>query len=76
MSHPAHTEELVNKSIYTGYTDNLALLTNALTQVECLLHSLEQATSGIGMSMNSNKTDFMCFNQYSAISSISNGLWN
>ena len=43
------------------YTDNLALLTNTLAQVEFLLHSLGQAAGGIDLLVNADKSEFMCF---------------
>ena len=56
----------------TNYVDDLAFLTNILVQAESLLHSLEQAAGGnIGLYMNANKTEFMCFEQKGAISTLS-----
>ena len=49
------------------YADDLVLLANTPTQAKSLLHCLEQATRGTGLSVNSNKTKFMCFNQDGAI---------
>ena len=54
----------------TDYTDTLALLENTSSQAESLLHSLEQAAGDIGFYMNSDKTEFMCFNQDVTISSL------
>ena len=52
---------------YTAQTitnaDDIALLTNTPDQVETLLHSLEWAAIGIGLHVNSQKTEYMCFNQ-------------
>ena len=45
------------------YTDDLTLLPNTLAQAESQLHSQEQAAGGIGLNMNTNKTEFMCFKQ-------------
>ena len=39
------------------YADDIAILANTLTQAEALLHSLEQATSGIGLHVNARKTN-------------------
>ena len=39
------------------YTDNIALLANALAQAKTLLHNLEQAVAGIGLHVNANKTN-------------------
>ena len=44
------------------YTDDIALLANALAQAETLLHSLEKAAAGIGLHVNAHKTEYMCFN--------------
>ena len=46
------------------YVDDLALLANTLAQAESLL----QAARRIGLYMNSVKTEFICFNKDSAIS--------
>ena len=46
-----------------NYADNLVLLTNTSTPAESLLQSMEQAAEGIGLYVNTNKTDFMCFKQ-------------
>ena len=40
------------------------------TQAKTLLHSLEQATSGIGLHVNAHKTEYMCFNQTGDISTL------
>ena len=45
------------------YADDIALLANTLTQAESLLHSLEQRAGGICLHVNTDKTEFMCFNQ-------------
>ena len=55
------------------YTDDIALLANAPTQAETLLHSLERAAVGIGLHVNAHKTEYMCFNQTGDISII-NGI--
>ena len=39
----------------TYYADDLALLTNTLTQVESLLLSLEHAAGGMGLHVNAEK---------------------
>ena len=38
------------------------LLLNTLTQVKSLLQSLEQAAGGIGLQVNANKMEYICFN--------------
>ena len=48
--------------------DDIALLANALAQAETLLHSLERAAAGIGLHVNANKMEYMCFNQTGDIS--------
>ena len=50
------------------YTDDILLLTNIPTLAKSLLHSLEQAASGIGF--HADKTEFMCFNQKRDISTL------
>ena len=45
----------------------LALLANMSNQAETLLHSLERAAAGIGLHVNANKTECMCYNQTSNI---------
>ena len=44
------------------------ILAYAPTQAEILLHSLEQAAAGIGLHVNAQKTEYMCFNQTGDIS--------
>ena len=43
------------------YTDDLVLLINITGQAESLLPNLEQKARGIGLYVNSVKTQFMCF---------------
>ena len=45
------------------YADDVALLANAPTQAETLLHSLERTAAGICLHVNAHKTEYMCFNQ-------------
>ena len=45
----------------------------ANTKTEYLLHSLEQAAGGIGLHVNTDKTEYMCFDQKGDIS-ILNGI--
>ena len=52
----------------TDYADDIALLANTPAQAETLLHSLEQAAVGIGLYVNTNKMEYMCFNQRGDIS--------
>ena len=44
-------------------TDDIALLANAPSQAEILLHSLEWAATSIGLHVNAHKREYMCFNQ-------------
>ena len=52
--------------------DDLVFLANTPAQAQSLLCSLELAARGIGLYMNSNETEFMCFSPDGAIS-LSNG---
>ena len=52
------------------YTNDIALLVNAPTQAKTLLHSLEQATAGIGLHVNAHKMEYLCFNQTGDISTL------
>ena len=54
------------------YADDLALLADTIKQAESLLHSLEQEARGVGLCINSDKTEFMCFNQNGVIKSLNN----
>ena len=60
--------------IDVDYADDIALLANSPTQAESLLHNLEQAARGISLHVNADKTEYMCFNQRSDISTIKGGL--
>ena len=53
------------------YADNIAFL--APTQSKYQRHSLEQVAGGIGLHMNSDKTEYMCFNQEGDISTLKSG---
>ena len=52
------------------YADDTAILANTPNQAEKQLHSLEQATAGIGHHVNAHKTEHMCFNQTGDISTL------
>ena len=52
------------------YADDIAILANTPDQAETLLHSLERAATGIGLHVNTHKTDFMCYNQTGNISTL------
>ena len=51
--------------------DDEAVLANSPAQAESQLHSPEQAAEGIGLYVNTNKTELMHFNQEGAISTLS-----
>ena len=53
--------------------DDIVLLANTPKQVESLLHSLEQVAGGIGLHVNADKTEYMCFNQKGDISTLNGG---
>ena len=52
------------------YADDIALLANTPAQAETLRHSLEQAAAGISLHVNADKTEYMCLNQRSDISTL------
>ena len=54
------------------YADDIALLANTLAWAESLLHSLERAAASIGLRVNADKTEYMCFNQRGDISILKN----
>ena len=55
------------------YADDIALLANTLTGAKSLLHSQEQATGGIGLHVNADKTSYMYFNQNVDIYTLNGG---
>ena len=50
--------------------DDISILKNTPNQAETLLHSLERAATGIGIHVNAHKTEYMCYNQTGAISTL------
>ena len=46
---------------------------NSPAQAEWLLYSLEQAAGGIGLHINADKIEYMCFNQRGDISTLKGG---
>ena len=52
------------------YADDLALLANTPNQAETQMHSLERAAAGIGLHANAHKTEYMCYNQTSNITTL------
>ena len=55
------------------YADTIALLANTPAQAETLLHGLERAATGIGLHVNADKTEYVCFNQRGIISTLKGG---
>ena len=55
------------------YANDIALLANTPTQAKTLLHSLEQVAGGIGLHVNTDKTEYICFNQRGKISTLKGG---
>ena len=55
------------------YADDIVLLGNTPSQTKFLQHSLEQAGSGIGLHVNADKTEYMCFNQRGDITTLKGG---
>ena len=53
-----------------NYADDIVLLANSPTKAESLLHSLERAASSIGLHVNADKREYMCFNQRGDISTL------
>ena len=51
-------------------TNDITIQANTPNQAETLLHSLEQAATGIGLHVNAHKTEYMCFNQTRNISTL------
>ena len=58
-SRPYPSETMTN----TDYSDGLTLLANIRAEAEFLSHSTKQAARGIGLNVNADKTEFMCFKQ-------------
>ena len=57
----------------TDYGDDIALLANSPTQTKSLLPSLEWAADGIGLHVNTDKTEYVCFNRRGNISMLKDG---
>ena len=58
------------------YADDIVPLANTPAQVESQLHSLKQADGGIGLHVNADKTEYMCFNQRGDISTLNGSSLN
>ena len=50
--------------------DDIAILTNTRDQAETRQHSLERASSGIGLHVNAYKAEYMCFNKTGDVSTL------
>ena len=46
-----------------NYADGIMILENTPTQAKSLLYSLKWVAAGIGLYVNADKTEYMCFNQ-------------
>ena len=55
------------------FADDIALPVNTLVQAESILLSLERAASGTGLTVNADKTEYMCFNKKGDLSTLN---WN
>ena len=55
------------------YADDTALIANLPAQAESLLHSLERSAGGIGLHVNSDEIENMCFNQRGDIYTLNGG---
>ena len=55
------------------YVDDTVLLANIPAQEETLLHSLEWAAGVIGLHVNADKMEYMCFNQRGNITTLKSG---
>ena len=55
------------------YSDDIVLLAHTSAQAKSLLHNLEWAAGGIGLLVNTDKTEYMCFNQRGDISTLNSG---
>ena len=56
-------EDTPHTTVDVDYADDIALLVNTPAQAETLLHSLERVAAGIGLHVNVDKMEYMCFNQ-------------
>ena len=56
--------------IEADYTDNLERFLLTPAQDKSLLYGLEQAAKGIGLDVDSDKTEFMCFKQDDTVSTL------
>ena len=52
------------------YADDISILANTPNQAEILLNSLERAAAVIGLHVNAQKTEYMCYNQTGDVSTL------
>ncbi len=57
----------------TDYADDITLLANTPAQAEYLLDCLERSAGNIGLHVNADKTEYMCFNQRGDIFTLKGG---
>ena len=73
MKENGFTQEKVRIRRYTAQTIMDTDYADDIVQAESLLVSLERPTGGIGLYVNSVKTEYMCFNQRGNISTLNGG---
>ena len=61
---------LTHKNTDEDYADDIARLENTPAQAETLLHTLERTAADIGLHVNTDQTECMCFNQRGNISAL------
>ena len=61
-----HAQTITNED----YADDIALQANTSAQAKTQLNILERATSCIGLNVEADKTEYVCFNQRGDISSL------
>ena len=52
------------------YADDITLLANTPPQAKSLLQSLERVVAGLGLHVNADKTEYLCFTQRGDISTL------
>ena len=57
----------------TNYANDIALLANLPAQVESLLLRLEWVVGGMGLHVNADKIEYMCFNQRGDMCTLKSG---
>ena len=57
----------------TDSADDIVQITNTPAQSKFLLHGLEWAAGGVGLHVNANKMEYMCFNRRGDISTLKGG---